>query len=103
MTDLARAMETLLARERASALRADVEDLELVQEDKRALLDRAAREGGFAPGVLEELGDRARANVGLIRQLVSLHRALAGLSPSGYRPDGRQRDTEPPLLSRRIV
>jgi len=102
MTDLARDLADLLARERASALRADLDDLEQVQADKRALFDRAEREGGIESAAMQRLSEIARANVGLIRQLVTLHRALAGLPPSGYGQDGRQQIGATPALSRRI-
>ena len=103
MDELARAMEELLERERGAALRADVEELERIQGDKRRLLDRAEREGGFEHATLERLGERAKANVGLIRHLVTLHRALAGLPPGGYSPDGRQRAGLTPAHSWRVV
>jgi len=103
MTELARALGELLARERQAALLADVDALEALQADKRALLDEAERAGALDTPSFERLAAVARSNLGLIRQLVGLHRALAGMPPPAYGADGQRRTTAEPVLVRRAL
>jgi len=103
MADLARALSDLLARERQAALHADVDALEALQADKRALLDEAERAGAIDTPAFERLATVARSNLGLIRQLVGLHRALAGIEPAAYGADGRRTATADPVLVRRAL
>lgn len=103
MSEASRALADLLRRERAAALQADVEALEVLQEEKRELLARVEREGGIDGPTFEHLAEVAKANLVLIRQLVALHRALAGLAPGGYGADGREQSAFPPPSVRRGV
>lgn len=99
----ARALADLLAEERAAALGADLERLEAIQVEKRALFDAV---GSFAEDpAFQHLSQVARANVGLIRQLVALHRALAGVDAvgGGYGADGREQLGLRPAFVRRVL
>ena len=103
MTDLARALSDLLARERQAALHADVEALETLQTEKRQLLDEAERTGALETPAFDQLARVARSNLGLIRQLVSLHRALAGLPPAAYGANGRRTVSADPMIVRKAL
>ncbi|MFK7988966.1 MAG: hypothetical protein AB8I08_23310 [Sandaracinaceae bacterium] len=98
-----RALADLLARERAAALDADLDALEAIQDEKRALFEEV---GSFTDGpAFQHLSQVARANVGLIRQLVALHRALAGVDAvgGGYGSDGREQYGARPAFVRRVL
>lgn len=99
-----RRLAELLAREREAAIVADIDLLEVLQDEKRELLDLAYAEETDEPA-LHHLAEMARANVVLIRQLVTLHRALAGIDAvPGYGADGRER-TSPhgAVITRRVL
>jgi hypothetical protein len=68
----------LLLREREAVRAADLQALDGLQDEKRALL-RELRSVSSDDPRLEELGAFARCNVGLIRHLVSILRTVAGL------------------------
>ncbi|MCA9609518.1 MAG: hypothetical protein KC619_28160 [Myxococcales bacterium] len=93
MTELLTALAELLRREREAALAGDLEALEELQSEKREAVDALLEAAPDDPDAIEALAVDARANVVLIRQLVGIHRALAGLEPSGYGADGR---SQPP-------
>ena len=96
-----RELSDLLSRERAAALAADLDALETLQIEKRVLLDRGIDTNDRAYPSLMRV---ARANVGLIRQLAALHRALAGIDTSpSYGSDGREHDSIPPPSFTRAV
>ena len=67
----------LLEREREAALRADVDGLTLLQEQKRILLDRVKR-GELSGAIPDELVQRAHENIVLIRNLVTCFRGCLG-------------------------
>ena len=84
MDDLLQELGDVLDRERQAALGADVACLEGPR--------------------FRRLAEIARANVGLIRQLVLLHRALAGVDAQGaYGADGREQAPEGPRLTRGVL
>lgn len=106
MDDLLQNLEELLTHERQAAIDADVERLEALQEEKRALFDRARDAGGLEGPRFRRLSEMARANVGLMRQLVLVHRALAGVDQAGggYGADGRTQDPpDGPRLTRGVL
>ncbi len=104
MDDLLQELGDVLDRERQAALGADVTCLEGLQEEKRALFDRVRDAGGLEGPRFRRLAEIARANVGLIRQLVLLHRALAGVDAQGaYGADGREQAPEGPRLTRGVL
>ena len=78
MDNLIREFEELLERERQAALNADVALLTDVQSAKQAFFDRIGDQDLSTSSEYEALVDRARANVALIRQLVTLLRILTG-------------------------
>ncbi|HJL19624.1 MAG TPA: hypothetical protein RMH99_28430 [Sandaracinaceae bacterium LLY-WYZ-13_1] len=105
MSDVVRDLSDLLDRERAAALRADVEALEALQDDKRALLERARGADVSANDpALVRLAATARANIALIRQLATLQRALLGLDASGgYGAHGEEVAPHAPRLARGVL
>ncbi len=78
MDNLIREFEELLERERQAALNADVALLTEVQSVKQAFFDRIADEDLSRSPAYDALVERARSNVALIRQLVTLLRILSG-------------------------
>lgn len=102
MSPLAR-FSALLDAERQAALAADVGALAALQGDKESVLAELAA----APPSAEaqaEIVRKARTNVGLLRQLADLHRALLvddGGAGMTYGPHGATR-LEPVLALRRI-
>ena len=84
---------SLLDAERTAALAADLESLAALQIEK----ERTLAELGAAPPPPEEQAEivrKARANVGLLRQLAELHRALLVGENAGsatYGPTGAPR------------
>lgn len=95
----------LLQEERDAALAADVDTLERLQEDKRALLDEVREIEGAASETWQSLGQRARANVLLMRQMVAFQRALLGLDSggAGYGASGEPAMPAGPATTRRGV
>lgn len=92
----------LLTEERAAALSADFDALEALQEKKREVLDRIAEHGPKEGPEFRRLGEVARANVGLIRHLVVLTRALTGADAAGYGADGKERSNGAPRNRRGV-
>ena len=78
MSEAAQAFAQALEEERAAALRADFETLLRVQEDKRALLPLLKATAEEA--VVNELSERARKNILLLRQLLSCVQGALGIS-----------------------
>jgi hypothetical protein len=77
MQEAAEEFSALLDRERQAALRADVEALAALQEEKRGWLTRV-KNGELEGSIAEELIARAHGNVGLIRNLVICLRGVLG-------------------------
>ena len=88
MSDAAEAFANALEVERQAALRADFDTLLRVQEEKRELLPLLKEHGDQA--LVEELSERARKNLVLMRQLlVTLQGAVGvGTSESAYTASG---------------
>ena len=103
MSDSVRDLADLLAREREAVLAADLERLTDLQDEKRTVLDRAIAEGAVDDATFQHLAEVARANIVLIRQLVTIHRALAGLEPASYGADGRAAHGMPPPHARGVL
>jgi hypothetical protein len=78
----------LLLREREAVRAADLQALDVLQDEKRALL-RELRSVSIDDPRLDELGAFARYNVGLIRHLVSILRSMAGLPEPAAAYGGR--------------
>ncbi|MDB4973016.1 MAG: hypothetical protein JWN48_1357 [Myxococcaceae bacterium] len=84
--------EKALDHERALALRADVDGLASIQEDKRALLDQLLASGAGEQET-QRLREKALANVQLIRHLVACLQGLSApagptYNAGGARPSG---------------
>ncbi|MET0386133.1 MAG: hypothetical protein ABW321_09260 [Polyangiales bacterium] len=77
MSDVAEAFARCLAAEREAALKADFDALVLIQEEKRTLLPLLKQSAD--PAVVEELSDRARKNLRLLRQLVMCVQGMLGV------------------------
>ena len=98
-----RSLTSVLVRERRAALEANIDALVTLQHEKREILEE------IGPAVLEgpafrRLGEMARVNVGLIRQLVTVQRALAGFeAPDGYGKDGKERTASPRSVVTRTI
>lgn len=90
MSELVRALQDLLERERESALRADLDALGAIQVEKRAVLDELRDTDDEDTVVVSRLTATAQENLALLRQLTSVHRALAGVTPASYGADGRE-------------
>ncbi|MGE0790445.1 MAG: hypothetical protein AB7S26_32510 [Sandaracinaceae bacterium] len=101
--ELLQELADVLSEERAAALRADVDRLESIQEQKRELIGRAKDQNVTDRPSFHALSEMARSNVALIRRLVSYYRALVGdeAAPS-YGADGKSA-SGPPILARRGV
>lgn len=79
----------LLELERNAALAADLALLEELQEKKRGIVDELAG-AGLPAAELDALFKSARRNLALLRNLVDIHRELAGANrPSTYDASGR--------------
>jgi hypothetical protein len=91
MNELVRSLEELLHHERRLALKADLEGIEKVQEEKRVVLDRLREEADEeAMAEVRRLGAFAQENLGLLRQLLAMLRALAGVGTATYGANGRE-------------
>ena len=77
MSERARAVEALLAREREAALHADIDALTQVQEEKRAVLSEL-RQSKVSDSDITQLIARAHENIGLIRHLIVCLRGCLG-------------------------
>ncbi len=101
MEALARLTE-ILDDERRAAIAGDLDLLESIAEDKRAAFDALAS-AGVRGAEMESVAARARANVALLRNLVEVHRALAGSTVApGYDARGlRAVDARPTVRLRR--
>lgn len=95
--DVGARFHALLVREREAVRAADLDALDALQPEKRALLAEL-HATSIDPGRLEELGAFARYNVGLLRHLVSILRGVAGLpeSPASYGGRGQWVPPTPP-------
>jgi len=94
MEDAAQAFARALEDERAAALRADFDTLLRVQEDKRALLPLLQATAEEA--VVNDLSERARKNLVLLRQLLSCVQGALGISPeSTYNASGHGASLRP--------
>lgn len=83
-------LSSLLDAEREAALAADVEALEALQAEKEQALAELA-EAPPPSAAQSEIVKKARANLGLLRQLAELHQALLlgeGAMPATYGPTG---------------
>jgi len=92
MERCALALSQLLERERQAALRADIDALSELQPLKQELVAglRASERGEHSQYTIDSLADQARANIGLIRQLVVCLRGALGIeSEATYTPAGR--------------
>lgn len=99
--DLFAQLDDLLQRERRAAIGADLATLEELQQEKQTLIDSLKNLG---QGVPTALGVRARQNIALLRQLVKVHRALAGVdAQAGYGADGKASTRNAPGLSRGVL
>jgi hypothetical protein len=78
MSDAAQAFARALAAEREAALRADFDELLRVQEEKRALLPLLKESAD--PAVVDELSERARKNLRLLRQLLTCVQGTLGIT-----------------------
>lgn len=97
-TDPVARFEALLVREREAAAAADVEQLVALQAAKRAALD-ALQRAGLPQATLIALGEKARMNVVLIRQLVQCLGGLVGSQQDGtYDAYGNRGVSQAPSL-----
>ncbi|MBI2896541.1 MAG: hypothetical protein HYY06_23485 [Deltaproteobacteria bacterium] len=90
MTSAARELEQVLERERLAAARADVDLLIALQDDKRLAIERL-RQSASPPEIVDPLIQRARGNIGLIRQLVHCLGGILGEDSPVYSRDGATR------------
>lgn len=87
--DVAARFEKLLEHERVAAISADLAALEALQGEKSALLTELER-AALSPEARDALFTRARRNLSLMRNLVDIHRELAGAGRSAtYDAGGR--------------
>jgi len=94
MSEAAQAFARALDEERTAALRADFETLLRVQEDKRALLPLLQATAEEA--VVNELSERARKNIVLLRQLLGCVQGALGISPEPtYNASGHSASLQP--------
>lgn len=103
MLDAAQAFARALDEEREAAVRADFDTLLRVQEEKRVLLPLLKAVAD--PAVVDELSERARKNLRLLRHLVAcVQGALGVTAESTYTAHGhnaeQQRVTQPALRGR---
>lgn len=80
----------ILDSERAAAARADVELLIALQDAKRLAIDELRRTDS-PPEIVDPLIEKARRNLGLIRQLVQCLRGVLGEDGPVYSRDGATR------------
>lgn len=90
MNLLVAALGEVLAAERRAATNADVEQLLALQEDKRRALE-ALRAARLPATEMKGLAETARQNLALLRHLVGCLRAMAGVEPATYGPNGALR------------
>lgn len=91
MSEWVEALLELFEREREAALRADLDALVELQELKRGVLDQLCGDGSGLPAdQLAPIVLAAKSNLVLLRQLTSVHRALAGVDAASYGADGRE-------------
>jgi len=87
MTDVVDEFSKVLDRERSFALRADVDGLAAIQEEKRALLQQLLASG--APDAeTAPLKQQALSNVQLIRHLVACLQGLSSPPSATYTAGG---------------
>jgi len=87
MTELVAEFAKVLESEREFALRADVDGLSAIQEEKRVLLERLL-ESGVSPEETSHLREKAFANVQLIRHLVVCLQGLSAPASPTYTAGG---------------
>ena len=87
MEDLVTEFAKVLEAERCLAIRADVDALGAIQEEKRVLLDKLLVSGA-PPAETEKLRKKAFANVQLIRHLVACLQGLSSPSSPTYNAGG---------------
>lgn len=94
MSEAAQAFAQALDEERKAALRADFETLLRVQEDKRALLPLLKATAEEA--VVNDLAERARKNILLLRQLLGCVQGALGITAeSTYTAHGQSASLNP--------
>lgn len=77
----------ILDSERAAAARADVDLLIALQDDKRLAIEKLRRTDS-PPEIVDPLIEKARRNLGLMRQLVQCLRGVLGEDSAVYSRDG---------------
>lgn len=87
MSDVVQEFAAILENERVYALRADVDALGSIQEEKRALLDKLCA-SGVPEAESAKLREMALANVQLIRHLVACLQGLIAPESSTYTAGG---------------
>jgi hypothetical protein len=93
--------ETLLHRERAAAIAADLDALESIAIEKQEALDELT-DDTIDDELLDRIVTQARSNGRLLRHLVDLHRALVGGAEPVYGARGDLRaETDPGARLRR--
>jgi len=94
MSDVAAAFARALDEERTAALRADFDTLLRVQEEKRALLP--VLKATAQEAVVNDLSERARKNVVLLRQLLSCVQGALGITAEPtYNASGHSASLQP--------
>ena len=94
MSDAAQAFARALEEERSAALRADFETLLCVEDEKRALLPLLQATAEEA--VVNDLSERARKNIVLLRQLLSCVQGALGISAEPtYNASGHSASLQP--------
>lgn len=86
-------LAAVLDREKRAAARANVDELLLLQTEKREVLARL-NAAGVAPEELQPLVEAARGNITLIRQLVLCLRGVLGADAAVYGPAGEARPAD---------
>ena len=102
MNEACAAFEQLLVEERKAALRADVDALAALQEQKRALLD-AVKSSPEAARHAPQLLLNAENNLRLIRQLVSCLRLSLGVEEDPTYTSRGVRSISPEGVSRGVL